>query len=364
MLPMILADGTKSSLWLPRSASQVAPQIDGLFNFVLFINVFFVALVTVLLVVFVLKYRHRPGHTDHTTTAGHSTALELTWTIIPLIIVLIIYLLGFQGYMHLTDPPESAYQITATGHMWNWSFTYPNGHVDPDLHVPRGVPVMITLQSQDVIHDLFIPVLRVKKDAVPDRWNQMWFTATDDGLYDVYCAAYCGRGHSQMRASCYVQEPAAFDAWLKDASVWVGKISPADRGKQLYSDMGCKQCHTVDGSASTGPTWKDLYGYQQPEAQGPSPQLVNLKYVTMVVNDPTTAHVPQFEGHNVMPSFKGQLPPEDVSAIVAYMMTLSKYATPAELKAATTVTPPTAVPTTQSAPIPQATPIVPPPNLK
>jgi cytochrome c oxidase subunit 2 len=347
MLLTILAEGTTSSLWLPQSASKVAPQIDSLFNFVLFINVFFVALITVLLVYFVIRYRHRPGHTDHTPNAGHSTALELTWTIIPLIIVLIIYLLGFHGYMHEAIPPDSAYEITCTGHMWNWTFTYPNGHVDKDLHVPRGVPVKITLQSEDVIHGFFIPALRVKKDDVPGRWNDLWFTAIDDGAYDIFCSQYCGTGHSTMRATCYVSEQKDFDQWLKDASVWVGKIAPADEGEKLYKDMGCSTCHSINGTRIIGPSWKDLYGSMQPQDNGP-PVKADGNYVLNVVWDPgANLHIPGYQ--MVMPTFRGQLSQQDVGAIIAFMKTKSKYVPQSEKDAQERVSQPTTVPATQPA---------------
>jgi cytochrome c oxidase subunit II len=353
MLLTILAEvgGANSSLWLPKSASEVAPKIDWLFNFVLFINVFFVGLVTLMLVVLVIKYRHREGHTDHTTTAGHSTALELTWTIIPLIIVLIIYLFGFHGYMHMVVPPENSYEITATGHMWNWTFTYPNGYVDADLHVPRGVPVKITLQSQDVIHSLFLPEFRVKKDVVPGRWNQLWFTATDDTApdqpFDVFCAAYCGTGHSQMRAKCYVHEPADFKKWLADASVWTGKIAPAVEGEKLFHSMGCAACHSVDGTRIIGPTWQDLFDSKQPQDNGPD-VLADDNYVLDVVWDPGHyLHIPGYQ--MVMPSFKGQISQQDVGAIVAYMKTISKYVPQSEKDAALQVSQPTTAPATQSA---------------
>jgi cytochrome c oxidase subunit 2 len=364
MLLTILADGANSSPWLPQSASEIAPKIDSLFNFVLFINVFFVALVTVILVVLVIKYRHREGHTDHTTTAGHSTALELTWTIIPLIIVMIIYLIGFHGYMRMAVPPENAYEIIATGHMWNWSFTYPNGHVDPDLHVPRGVPVKITLQSQDVIHSLFLPEFRVKKDVVPGRWNQMWFTATEDTTpgapFDVFCAAYCGTEHSQMRAKCYVHEPADFDKWLKDASIWVGKIPPAEEGQKLYKDMGCISCHSVDGTRIIGPSWKDLFGSEQAQDDGTSVKVTD-NYVLNVAWDP--GHTLHLAGYQmVMPSFRGQLSQEDVGAIIGYMKTISKYVPQSEKDAMLQVSKPTTVPATQGALSTPGTKLVPPPG--
>ncbi len=173
----------------------------------------------VLLVTFVVKYRHQEGKVQE-STAGHSTALELTWTIIPTIIVLVIFYFGFRQFLNLSVEPPNAYEITATGMMWNWQFTYPNGYVSPELHVPAGVPVRVILVSQDVIHSLFVPVFRVKKDVVPGRYNRIWFQAekraetTDADMYDLYCAAYCGTNHSTMTSHAFVHTQSDFRVWL------------------------------------------------------------------------------------------------------------------------------------------------------
>lgn len=176
MLQAILALSDKT-FWLPRGGSTVSGELDSLFNVIMWICVFFFLLVTVLLVWFVLRYRHRPGVTRD-PAAGHSTALEITWTLIPSVICVFLYYYGFREYMNMAIEPPNSYEITATGQMWQWSFTYPNGYTDPQLHVPVNTPVRVVLQSQDVIHSLYLPLMRVKKDVVPGRFNRLWFEAT------------------------------------------------------------------------------------------------------------------------------------------------------------------------------------------
>lgn len=189
----ILAQVQSKYFWLPRQASTVAGKSDDLFNAILWICIFFFLLVTFLLVLFVVVYRHKPGQ-KRDVSATHSMTLEITWTVIPTIIVVFLYYYGFKEYMNLAVEPPNAYPVTVTGRMWQWSFAYPEGYSDNELHVPVNVPVRCVLQSDDVIHSLSIPAFRVKKDVVPGRYNRLWFQATNaDGA--MYLATIDREGH-------------------------------------------------------------------------------------------------------------------------------------------------------------------------
>jgi heme/copper-type cytochrome/quinol oxidase subunit 2 len=180
---VILAEAAKNYFWLPKQASTVARSTDDLFNVILWINIFFFLLVTVLLVAFVIKYRHKPGE-KRDVSASHSMTLEISWTVIPSIIVVFLYYYGFKQYMNLAVEPPNAYTVNVNGRMWQWTFAYPNGYSDGELHVPVNVPVRCVLESSDVIHSLSIPAFRVKKDVVPGRYNRLWFQATSaDGAF-------------------------------------------------------------------------------------------------------------------------------------------------------------------------------------
>ena len=177
MWQAIMAESAPT-LWLPGGASTISGGVDTLFNVILWICIFFFLLVTIMLVAFTIMYRHKPGKTRD-TAAGHSTTLELTWTLIPSIIVVFLYYYGFRHYMEMTIEPPNSYEITANGKMWQWSFIYSTGLEHTELHVPIGTPIRVVLQSNDVIHSLYIPAFRVKKDVVPGRFNRLWFEATD-----------------------------------------------------------------------------------------------------------------------------------------------------------------------------------------
>ena len=323
MMLQLLAD-TTSTYWLPKQASTVAPTSDAIFYAVYWITVFFTVLITVLVVAFTLKYRHRKGESVKESSAGHSTTLELTWTIIPTIIVLILYYYGFRGFMRMTVEPPNPYEIVATGRMWNWSFTYPNGHVDPDLHVPADVPVRVVLRSEDVIHSLFIPDFRTKKDVVPGRYNRLWFQPKklngDDKPeeHDIFCAAYCGTNHSIMLAKAFVHTPADFDKWMEEASdLRNNKRTSVEIGEIIYKTRGCAQCHSVDGSKIVGPTWKDMYGSTVPTDKGPI--LADDAYVIESIEKPLAKIHTGFPP--AMPAF--QLKDYEMAGLISYMKDLS-----------------------------------------
>ncbi len=173
---------------LPAERFHRSAQVDKLFNGILIVVGFFCLLIFVLMIAFAIKFRHRPGKTIG-APAGHSTALELTWTIIPTIIAIVIFYYGFKGYLDETVVPPNAYEIQVHSQMWSWSFEYPNGYVDPELHIPKGQPIRLILSSADVIHSLYIPAFRVQKMTVPGRYNRFWLQATRDGEYPIFCAS-------------------------------------------------------------------------------------------------------------------------------------------------------------------------------
>jgi cytochrome c oxidase subunit 2 len=321
MLLSLLADA-RGSFWMPKQASNFANTVDGLFNFVVWICVFFFVLIMVMMVWFAFKYRHKPGQ-EVSTHGGHSTALELTWTIIPTLLVLVIFYWGFKDFMDMTVDPPNAYEITATGQMWNWSFTYPNGVVSNDLHVPKDRPVRIVLQSSDVIHSLYVPVMRQKKDVVPGRYNRMWFVANElsppEG-FDVYCAEYCGTRHSMMLARCHVHEPAGFNKWLEDEANKIYLMKPTDLGELLYTRRGCSNCHSIDGSKIIGPSFKDAFGSNVPMADASS-VLADESYIRESILYPQNKIHAGYQG--VMPSFLGQLKDVEINGLIAYMKKLS-----------------------------------------
>ncbi len=327
-----------SSFWLPPEASHMAGEVDWLLWFVLWISIFFFVVVTALVTFFTIRYRHREGEEERVVKAGHSTALELTWTLIPVVVVIFIFFYGFQTFVRMDVAPQNSYDINVTGHMWKWAFTYPNGVVDDQLHIPVNQPVRLILASDDVIHSLFIPAFRLKKDVVPGRYNHYWVQASQTGKYHIFCAEYCGLNHSQMTTYAVVQPVAEFQQWLEQAANWETRMKPVDAGKMFYEKRGCNQCHTVDGTALIGPSWKNLYGHKVTFADGTS-RTVDDEYIRESITDPGKEIVAGYQ--NVMPSFAGTLKDKDINAIIAYIKSLSDTYKGDQLPAATPAAKPT-----------------------
>ena len=320
LLSWIANQSAPRGFWMPSRSSTVAADVDWVFDFILWISVFFLALIAVLLVVFVIKYRHREGDTDR-GAPSHNTALEITWSVIPLILVILIFWFGFEVYLDMATPPDEPYEVLVSGQKWNWLFTYPNGYVDANLHVPVDTDVRLTMTSEDVIHSLFIPSFRVKMDVVPGRISHLWFRALDVGEFDIYCAEYCGTEHSTMLATAVVHPPGEFDSWLEEASNFLDRMTPAEGGALLYVQRGCPQCHSVDGSNNIGPTFVNLYGSERQLDDG-STVTADDEYIRESILNPQAKIVAGYEP--VMPTFQGRLKDREVVAIIEYMKTLSE----------------------------------------
>jgi cytochrome c oxidase subunit 2 len=305
--------------WMPVEGSTTSVAVDSIFSLVLWVSVFFFVLIVFLMVLFVVRYRRREGREEADPAPTHNTKLEIAWTTIPILIVIVIFAWGFRVFLNINTPPANAYEIQVTGQKWKWLFTYPNGHVDQDLHVPVNTPIRLVLTSEDVIHGFYIPAFRLKHDVLPGRYEKLWFRAVKTGEFQIYCTQYCGTGHSDMWAKVIVHEPGDFERWLQAASNFLKTMSPAKAGEHIYRTMGCAQCHTVDGTASTGPTWKGLFGSHVPLAGGRT-MTADENYLRNCILNPTENVPLGFQP--VMPTFKGRLSDPEISAVIAYMKTL------------------------------------------
>ena len=270
----ILPFFAEKSFWLETPASNSAQTHDFVFYILLYVMAFFFFLVMAVMLAFVVIYRQRKGHAfDRGPT--HNTPLEVTWTIVPLIIVLGFFVLGLRYFVDFETPPDGAMVVDVEASQWHFNFKYPNGAEADDLYLEVGRPVLLRLTSKDVSHALFIPVFRVQRNAVPGRTTYLWFEPTEktegkdpetgeDTFYHVFCTQYCGNGHSEMHAKAYVLDKADYDKKLSEAAnIFVDHTTKkplpfAEVGKKLYTS-NCAQCHTIDGSLGTGPTWKGLY---------------------------------------------------------------------------------------------------------
>ena len=307
------------SFMMPPQASTTAHNVDTVFYFILWVSFFFFVLIVALMLYFVLRYRRRVEGEAAPSSVTHNTALEITWSAIPLVLVVIMFYMGFRGFMDMTNPPAQAEDIHVLGQKWTWAFTYRNGHVDTELHVPVDTPIRLILTSNDVIHSLYIPAFRLKKDAVPGRYNKAWFEATEPGEYLALCAEYCGTQHSDMLARVVVHAPGGFEKWMADASDPFKTRSLAEVGALLHHKR-CAGCHSIDGSANIGPTFKGLFGREEKFTSGTS-IVADENYIRESIVNPQKEIVQGYDP--VMPTFKGQLKDRGILAIIEYIKELS-----------------------------------------
>jgi len=192
--------------------SNFANSVDGTFLFTLIVSVFFLVLITVLMIFFVIKYSRKRN--PKATNIHGNMFLEIAWTGIPTILVLIMFWYGWQGYKEMVNVPENAMPIDVTAQMWKWSFKYEDGKTTDSLYVPVNTPIKLTLHSNDVNHSFFIPAFRLKKDVFPNRERVAWFIAKETGEYDIACSEYCGMNHSYMYSKIFVLPEEEFKNWM------------------------------------------------------------------------------------------------------------------------------------------------------
>lgn len=313
------------STWIPESASNLAASVDNITLFVTIISIFFFVLISAVLVGFAIKYR-RKSEDQETAYITSNELIEIIWTVIPTILLMVIFAWGWIAFKELRNPPAEAVEVNVVAKQWLWEFQYFNGKKSlNELFVQQNKPVRLIMRSEDVIHSFFVPQFRVKQDILPGNYTQLWFTPTKVGTFDLLCAEYCGAGHSQMLADVKVLSPEAFARWEKgdelrdDSGVVVAALSPAERGKDLYSQRGCAACHSLDGKAVIGPSFKNLYGKTESLEDGSSVK-VDENYLMESIYEPQAKMVKGYPP--TMPSFKGILSEDEVTALIEYIKTL------------------------------------------
>ena len=307
-----------SSFWFPPSGTQMATEIDGLFYFILGLCIAFFVLIVGVMVGFVIIYRRRPGYARK-FAPDHNSSLEIIWSVIPAVLVALIFFQGFVGYLDMRTPPAETYQIKVVAKKWSWAFQYPNGYIDGELHVPVDRAVKLTMTSDDVIHSLYVPAFRLKMDLVPGRYSSMWFEANRTGVFPLLCAEYCGTKHSDMLSQVVVHASGEFERWLDQASNLMATLPPAEAGKILYNRRGCAQCHSVDGTARTGPSFLGTFGSSQQLVDGTKVD-IDENYIRESILEPMAKVRAGYRP--VMPSYKGQLKNAEIDAIIEFIRSL------------------------------------------
>jgi cytochrome c oxidase subunit 2 len=302
----------------PEQASSFARDVDGLYFFLTAVSAFFTLLIFVAIVYFAIKYRRRRGEEEPPRPIHGSLGLEVLWSVVPFVFAMIFFFWGARSYFHIARPPANAMEIYVVGKQWMWKMQHPNGTREINtLHVPRGQPVKLIMSSQDVIHSYYIPAFRVKQDVVPGRYTVMWFEPTKVGEYHLFCAEYCGTQHSGMIGRVVVMEPQDYEAWLSGTSP---DEPPAVSGSRLFASLGCQTCH-----ASQAPTMAGLFG-STVQLEGGRTVVADEQYLRRSITDSTSDLVRGYKP--IMPSFRGQVSEEQLSALIAYIKSVRQTAQP------------------------------------
>jgi len=299
----------------PPSASNFSQEYDVLFYTLTGLTVFFTLVVSVAVIFFAIRYR-QGTKADRSRPMYENLFLELTWTIVPLVLGLVMFYFGTSLYVKMRTPPRNSTEIFVIGKQWMWHVQHGNGvRENNTLHVPVGQPVKLTMISQDVLHAFYIPAFRVQEHVVPGRYTQLWFTATQAGEYHLFCNMYCGTQHSEMGGKVVAMPPKEFAEWLANGGQSVAPMSMEQAGAKLFNKVGCNNCHGAEDTLRA-PSLNGIFGKRRVFADGTS-LIADEEYMRSSILRPYD-HITAGYGQT-MPVYEGQLTEEDVLNLVAYM---------------------------------------------
>jgi len=303
---------------------SIADRVDSVFLYIFALSVAFLIFITVLMVYFTVRYSRKRNPKPEDIEGN--PALEVTWTVIPLLLFLTMFYYGWTNFEYMRNPPRDAMVIEVTGRQWAWSFKYPNGRRTEEMYVALNRPVRVELRSQDVLHGFYISAFRIKQDVVPGKENYTWFTPTLLGTFDIQCTVMCGVHHTYMLSKVHVLSEEDFKAWYfsdenapKPVKVAAAPAA-AGPGFAVLQEKNCIACHSVDGSEKVGVTFKGLFGKKETVvAEGQRQEVsVDEVYLAKAIREPSTHAVEGYPPN--MPPIS--LTDEEIGQVVAYVKAL------------------------------------------
>ncbi|HEV8593307.1 MAG TPA: cytochrome c oxidase subunit II [Pyrinomonadaceae bacterium] len=302
----------------PDQASTFAWQVDLLYAYLIVVSIAFTIPIVLAIFFFGIKYREKEKYATPEEIHG-SITLETVWSIIPFVVSMTIFLGGaivFYNQYRVPDDPDM--EVYVVGKQWMWKVQHNTGQREiNELHVPVNTKVKLTMTTEDVLHDFFIPAFRTKADVVPGRYTYLWFEATKPGKYHLYCAEYCGLNHSGMGGYVYVMEQKDFDNWLSGN---VSGQTPIEMGRDLFENkLGCASCH-AGGPAQRGARLEGIFN-KDVKLVGGDTVKADEAYIRNSILNPSSQVVEGFQP--IMPTFKGQVTEEQLVGLVAYIKSLS-----------------------------------------
>jgi cytochrome c oxidase subunit II len=305
----------------PVAASAQAAPIDQLWHWEVIVISFLFSLIVVPMIYSLVVFRQKKGEMKDGEHMEGNANLEIAWTVVPLIIVVIFAYLGAYSLGEVRRVDPNAMVVNVTGQQFTWIFEYPEyGFISTELHLPVDRQVVLKMESTDVIHSFWVPEFRVKQDVVPGRITEYRITPTLEGDYKVRCAELCGTSHAYMESPVIVESQASYDAWVvEQIKIAEESKTPEGQGKILATQYGCIGCHSLDGSPLTGPTWLNLYGSDVALADG-STVTADDAFLAESILDPNATIVAGFPSPSIMPPYA--LTDEEITNLIAYIKTL------------------------------------------
>jgi cytochrome c oxidase subunit 2 len=308
------------SYFFPVQASSFAHHSDWLYYFIFWVCVVFFAGIVGAMVYFVIKYRRRPG-VDPEPSSSHNTPLEIAWSVLPSLLLILMFKWGAEGYFDEQVPFDGAEVIRVKAQQYSWLFEYENGDFSNILHLTQNSRYEFKLQSSDVLHSFFVPAFRQKQDIVPGRYTTTWLQPTKTGTFRLYCAEYCGDNHSNMKTNVVVH-PTEEDRKAATAWDWKGKgeslEGKIENGQRLFS-IKCAGCHSVTGARMTGPNLDGKWGIEE-KLEGGGTVIVDENYIRESILEPQKKIVASFGPPNQkMQAFQGELNDEQIDWIIEFI---------------------------------------------
>ena len=311
-------------LLFPPRASTGAGQVDALYGYLLTVCGVMTLLIFFVVVFFAMKYRRKDPNERPRAIHG-SIPLEITWSVIPFLFMLVMFAWGTKLYFENYIPPKNTLDVYVTGKQWMWKVQYPGGQREiNELHVPTGQGVKVILASEDVIHSFYIPAFRLKHDVVPGSYQTFWFQPTQPGRYHIFCAEYCGTNHSRMIGWVTVMDPAAYADWLAGAAP---AANLAQLGEKLFEQYGCITCHVTD-APKRAPSLTSLFGHPV-QLDGGGTAIADEAYLRESILNPGRKVVKGYKP-DVMPVYQGQIDEEELLQLMVYIKSLSETRTGAK----------------------------------
>jgi len=308
----------------PNPASTIAEHTDRLFFVLSAFSLFVLALVFLPMLVFLFRYR-RGKAADRSALKLSTLKIEVTWTIIPVLIALSLFAWGADVYFTEEVPPPDTLEINVVGKQWMWKMQHQEGNREiNELHLPVGRAVKLTMGSEDVIHSFFIPAFRIKQDVVPGRFTTEWFQPTQIGTYRLYCTEYCGAEHAQMQGTVYVLPPDQYQEWLARGAP---RDSLAQSGEKLFRELGCSGCH-VGNPKIHSPPLEGLYGRSVPLNDGTFVR-ADDRYLRDSILLPASQVTAGYEP--LMPTYQGRITEDQLMQVIAYLKSIG-HETPTNSK--------------------------------